>query len=290
MEGVNPAKAPPSHRKDARMLRTGLLTALLSGWLLSFGSPRVPASPPPDKDTTFNTTLALQQAMATATDLLRRGDNKKAVETLEDQLARANGNTTFLRLLREAYRGYIKDLWIANNAAAAKRYLERLCILEPSAAQDASLRPPEGSPKILPPERKGLLAGLPAKFFPDFARNSPKKETSETPVKPATVRGKIDEAPRVEVTRAGAMLDDDPFALSNRDPQSASSVTSQARQLVSRAEQEFQRRRFPEARALFDQAYHADKNCINDSRDRWAYCILNEVVAQLNQPAASGPR
>lgn len=270
------------------MRRTGLATALSLGWLLSFCPSPAPGSPPADKDNAFNTTLALQQAMATATDLLRRGETKKAVETLENELARVNGHSAFLRLLRQAYRGYIKELWIANNAAAAKRYLGRLCILEPSAAHDASLRPPETSTKILPPERKGLLASLP-KFLPDFARSHPKKEAAETPAKSATIRATMDDAPRIEATRTGPGHND-PFALANQDPASLAginpgAVNQQARQLVARAEQEFERRRYVEARALFDQAYRADKSCLGASRQRWAYCILSEVVTHLNEPA-----
>ena len=84
------------------MVRTGLFIALSLSLLLTYCPGRLPGAPGADKESAINTTLALQRAMATATDLLRRGDNKKAVEVLEEQLARVNGNTAFLRLLRDA--------------------------------------------------------------------------------------------------------------------------------------------------------------------------------------------
>jgi hypothetical protein len=116
------------------MVRTGLVFAVWLGFLLPLSPGRLPANPPAEKDSAIAATLALQQAMARANELLRSGETKKAVEVLEEQLPRVNGNAVFLNRLREAYRAYIKDLWLANNAAAAKRYLERLCILEPVTA------------------------------------------------------------------------------------------------------------------------------------------------------------
>src|SRR5580692_5834296 len=124
------------------MVRTKRFSLLWLGVVFLPFSSSLSASPPADNNSPITSTLALQQAMATATEYLHGGNNKKAVEILEEQLSRVNGHAEFLRLLRVAYRGYIKDLWIANNGAAAKRYLERLCILEPSASTDTSLRPP----------------------------------------------------------------------------------------------------------------------------------------------------
>jgi hypothetical protein len=84
--------------------------------------------------------------------------------------------------------------------------------------------------------------------------------------------------------------EDDPFALANVRPVSASdSANPKARQLLARAEEEFGRRRFAEARKLFEQAYQADKTCIDGSRERWAYCMLSQVVDQLNKPGPDQP-
>src|SRR5262245_58716891 len=97
------------------------------------------ASPPGEDDNAFKSTLAVQQAMEQAQHLLLVPDAKKAVDVLEAQLSRINGNPSFLRVLREAYRSYIKHLWLANQPALARKYLERLCIIEPTAAQDPIL-------------------------------------------------------------------------------------------------------------------------------------------------------
>lgn len=256
------------------MLRRRPFSLLWLGLLFVLGSGPLPANPPADKDAAINSTLALQRAVLTARHHLLAGESKKAVDILEEQVARINGNAEFLRVLSEAYRAYIKDLWLANNAAAARRYLERLCILDPAAAQDTSLRPPETTVTIVPPEAKGgLLQNLPAKFFPNFALNNPKKETP--PAKPSSVRAKVE----------NTVPDTNPFAPEYRLPSAGDPAPDQhARALVSRAEEEFSRRRFAEAQVLFAQAYEADKNAVTNSRARWAYCMLNQVVDQLNQP------
>ena len=160
------------------MVRTRVISLLCLGLLLILGPGRLPGTPPADEDSALRSTLALQRAMENARHLLLVGDSKKEVDVLEEQLPRVNGNSAFLRLLREAYRGCIKDLWIANNGTGARRYLERLCILEPNAAFDASLRPPETSTKTTAPEPKaGPLGNLPAKLFPNWALNNLKKDS-----------------------------------------------------------------------------------------------------------------
>jgi len=259
------------------MVRTGFSSALCLFFLFVLDAGRLLASPPANEDTAFQNSLALNRAMESAGYFMLKGENNKAVVALEEQLPRVNGNTPYLRLLRKAYRGYIMDLWQANNSAGAMRYLERLCILEPEAAHDASLRPPETATKIVAPEPKGLLSSLPAKIFPNFALHNSKNETnpSATTIKPTTVRGKVENTGE----------EDDPFALANKRPDSSNATQrQQARQLIVQAEEEFTKRRFPEARVLYEKAGQLDKSCLDGSRDRWAYCMLNQVVDQLNQP------
>jgi hypothetical protein len=260
------------------MVRTGFSSALCLFLLLVLDAGRLPANPPANEDTAFQNSLALNRAMESAGHFMLAGENKKAVEVLEEQLPRVNGNTPFLRMLRKAYRGYIMDLWQTNNSTGAKRYLERLCILEPEALHDASLRPPETTPTIVAPEPKTGLSSLPAKFFPNFALHNQKKETnspSATLAKPTTVRAKVE----------NNVSEDDPFALTNKRPDSSNDEQrKQARQLIVQAGEEFTKRRFPEARVLYEKVNQLDKSCLEGSRDRWAYCMLNQVVDQLNQP------
>src|SRR5262245_27295740 len=104
----------------------------------------------PREDDGVRASLTLQHAMAVARDHLRAGDSQKAVVTLEAELAKVNGHAGYLRLLRDAYRAHIKDLWLANRGGDARRYIERLCILEPSAAQDPSLRPADVPERSMP--------------------------------------------------------------------------------------------------------------------------------------------
>lgn len=247
------------------------LSYLISGSLLGGDPPQ---------EAVIQNTLALQQAMEQAKESMRQGDAAKAVEILEEQLARVNGNGPFLRMLREAYRVYIKDLWIANKGQLATRYLERLCILEPAAANDPTLRPPQTTEKILPPPIAKNL-GLP-KLFPNFALNHLKKDSEGAAglPKPSAVRAKPDDPAK----------NDDPFAMANmRAPAKGSDKAKLALELVLKAEDEFSRRRYTQARALFEQAYRADPGSLGNSKDPWAYCILHDVTEQLNRPGAPGP-
>src|SRR6185369_16640130 len=66
-----------------------------------------------------------------------------------------------------------------------------------------------------------------------------------------------------------------------------------AAELVTKADEEFGRRRFTEARLLFEQAHQADRGALDrvapsGGKERWAYCILHDVTEQLNRPAAMG--
>src|SRR5437667_80395 len=74
--------------------------------------------------------LAVQKALLQAKDYLVQADAKKAVEVLEANLGRINGDRRYLMLLRDAYRAYVKDLMVANQPAAAEVYQNRLKILE----------------------------------------------------------------------------------------------------------------------------------------------------------------
>src|SRR5262249_49862727 len=109
----------------------------------------------------FENTLALQKAMVMARSYLRMDDPKRAVEVLERSLEYANGNSTYLELLRDAYRAYIKDLGLKNQGGAAQVYSQRLVLLGQSPNDDPIQRP---EPKFVPP---APVQKAPA--FPDFA-------------------------------------------------------------------------------------------------------------------------
>ena len=239
------------------------------------------APSPAEEDGGFNTSLVLQQAMVSARYYLYEvNEPQKAVATLEQHLAKVNGNAGYLKMLRDAYRAYIKDLSLAGQSAQAQRYLDRLCILDPAAANDPTLRPQQAStkPTLAPPEEPKKT-----KIFPNFALTNPfAKKKAETPVAAApvkpTVRGQADDAPT-----------EDPFDLAHRRETAATPPTvapltaNKAKELLALAEAEFAQKKYPQARMYYEQAYQADKASVADSRERWAYCLLkgvDEVMAQ----------
>ena len=152
-------------------------------------------------------------------------DTRKAVDILEEQLPKVNGNPEYLTLLRDAYRVYVRDLYLSGQPEQAKRYLDRLCILDPGAANDVTLRPAVASPprKFDPePVKEAKLA------FPNWNKLNPfaKKVDSKPAAEPQTVIRALPEE----------SISVDPFDCANRR-EMASDATNQtlARDLLSRA-------------------------------------------------------
>src|SRR5262249_50856448 len=56
---------------------------------------------------------------------------------------------------------------------------------------------------------------------------------------------------------------------------------------LDRAEREFAAKHYESAGKLYEQASLAAEGLGTESRERWAYCKLYTVVAQLNQPAGA---
>jgi tetratricopeptide (TPR) repeat protein len=205
--------------------------------------------------------LPVQNAMSRARGYLQSGDARSAVLVLESQIARIDGNRRYLQLLASAYRKYVKDLALGDRPVEARKYLERLCILEPDAARDRS-----------------LLGGtiVPAKT----------KETKTSVTLPAK-----------QGFTARAKGDEDPFDRSNEFKQPAESTgaggaaqvdsAGQGRQaaairLIEQAQAEFKNGRYATALTLFEEAGRADPDVANKARDAWAYCKLHGVAEQLN--------
>ena len=119
------------------MIRIGLFSSAAILLIGTYGA----ADPPPEANQAFKNALLVQQAQAQAKEFIFRADYAKAVQVLEEHLARINGNHEYLRLLRNAYRGHIQDLLLASQEKTAQLYLERLAILDRDAARDPALRP-----------------------------------------------------------------------------------------------------------------------------------------------------
>lgn len=112
----------------------------------------VQSRPPEDPQSAVAATLAVQEAMRQGREALQRGQTKAAVEALEAQLSRINGNAAYLALLREAYSAYVKELQLSRSDDQAAAYLRRLQILDRSANDHAPpTQPPRSEVKSDPP-------------------------------------------------------------------------------------------------------------------------------------------
>lgn len=218
---------------------------------------------PNPRETLIKQNLGVQTSMQKARDhLLDTKGTQAAVELLEDQLPYINGNERFLVLLRQSYRKYIHELWWKQQGPLALKYLERLVIIEPTAANDPVLR--GGRTEN---EREAIMPGLP----PPASSRSP----VDAPVRNA-------ESPKPFVR---AKATEDPFDPENRlEAPAPDQKTNLAKQFLVQAEDEFGKRHYNEARQLFEKAFQADQSVAEVSKDRWAYCMMNHVVDQLNSP------
>jgi hypothetical protein len=115
------------------MAKEGLWVLACAGLLSVAPAGAVPSPPADDRDNAVAATLAVQMAMQQGRDHLLRNNPRAAVETLERQLSRINGNPAYLALLRDAYRAYVKELRLANQEALAQKYAQLLAILEPAS-------------------------------------------------------------------------------------------------------------------------------------------------------------
>jgi hypothetical protein len=241
------------------MAKEGLCILACAGALLviSASAPVMAA----DRDNSVADTLAVQTALQQGREYLVRNNARAAVETLERQLPRINGNAAYLALLRDAYRAYIKELQLNHQDALAQHYAQLLAIVEPSPAGGMASR--------------GQAAPAPTK---------PALSEAEAPAKPpVAVAGTPTPATGKPATFRLKREDDDFFK--------ASAVTKQksALDLLKQAEAAFSQSKYREASQYFDQAYQTDSLSTNASGEKWAYCKLHQVVDQLNQQSTAYP-
>jgi hypothetical protein len=271
------------------MVRLGLLLFLCAGaWYVLAPAANVTGNPSPDREAEFKNKLLMQQAMERARFLLvQQSDAKQAVQVLEENISRINGNTAYLMLLRDAYRAYIRDLHLGNQGPLAQKYVDRLSILDGKAATDPHLRPEVSSAEVrIPPgaanasptlqsKQEDVNSGVRSKVLAQLAQETPKKhgplvDLIKKGLRPSAVRAKVEEDPF------------DPAYEMDRPTAVAPDKTVVARNYLAQAEEEFSQRRFGPARLLFEKAFAVDQGAVEPSRDRWAYCKLSHVVEQLN--------
>jgi len=208
-------------------------------------------------------TLAVQTALEQGRGFLQRGDARAAVRVLEGQLGRINGNTTYLNVLREAYRAYVRELRQANQETEAARYTRRLQILDPGAALDlANLRSAVAAPTP-PAVPSAAISVAPATALPAAKAESKIRLQMQGEEEPASAKAPKEAKPDHAQKLIGTML--------------------------ARAEEEFTQKHYREAAALFEQVHQADPAALTPSKERWAYCRLHRVVEQLNAQTSGPP-
>src|SRR5262249_4310357 len=151
--------------------------------------------------------------------------------------------------LRDAYRGYIDELRRENKEDEAKLYARRLAILDRKS-----------TPKTLPPD---------------------KKPAAEEPAQPSKTDLKLESAPQAKRTEADSLpTHPDPVFRANIDDpfRPENSKDYAAKNLLKDADAAFDKREFPEAGKLYQQAYQADRTILAGKEDRLAYCKLDHVV------------
>ena len=271
----------------------GHVSRVCLGFVFLVVLPFAVAEPPsPSPSDALEAALEVQYAIATAKTCLAHSQPRLAVEELERHVAKANGQAPYLELLRDAYRGYIKYLLMTNQPALAQRYVQRLVILDPTAANDPSLRPGE-TPRIVP--ARPAIAEKEKIPLPTFTAESLIAKTELAAPKAVTVS-----QTKGPTIRGIMPTQDDPFDLSNRRPELAPapppSVTpgptiatiasgdAEARleELLGQANQEFDRKHYAEARSFYEQVVALDRSSFEQVKDRLAYCILDGVKDQLN--------
>jgi hypothetical protein len=250
------------------------------GWIGLFAPlaillPNLAAEPAPPSG--LETTLEVQITLATARAYITHHQPKLAVDELEKNLAKANGHSQYLELLRDSYRAYVKQLILSNQADVAQRYVQRLVILDPNAVSDPSLKPGDG-PKFEPVAQTPPRNDKKGPPLPDFMATL-EPRTKLVPAKAPTVRA-IRELPQ-----------DDPFDVANRRLSVSASPKdgdNRVTQLLTQANQEFDRAHYADAQHFYEQVVQLDRGSLDTFKDRLAYCMMDSVVQKLNasSPAA----
>jgi hypothetical protein len=237
------------------MAREGIAALLCATVLVT---PLIPSlSAEPERDAAVTTLLAVQQALKGGRESMAAGQYGTAVHTLEQQLSRINGNREYLACLRDAYRGYVKELRQAGRSDEAQTYLRRLEILDPGARLDFPDGPRPAAPvAAAPPAAPPTPPPVPAKLAADTA------------------------SPKEPLVRGNRPDDSDPFHPSN-------SKTNPAPDLVASADKAYHQKEYRTAGRFYEQAHESDPASVAGRHDEWAYCKLFAVKEQF--ATADGP-
>jgi tetratricopeptide (TPR) repeat protein len=145
--------------KDGRSPLRARVGALVAVCLIPLGSlTNLPAAPEDEADHAIATTLAVQIAMQQGREHMLNGKYRAAVEALEAQIARINGNRAYLVLLRDAYRAYIQELRASKKDSEAQVYAQRLELLDPPVKTDARAVVAPTKPSAEEPKKSDRVA------------------------------------------------------------------------------------------------------------------------------------
>jgi hypothetical protein len=220
-------------------------------------------------------TLAVQLAFQKGRDLLMQGDARGAVEALQAQLPRINGNRPYLTLLRDAYRDYVKELSLTDKPAELRKYQDRLRILE---SDDPPALPARALAGGTVPARTNTVPPLPRRDGPEDDK-AVYRGKSEDPFSPENENKNRSVGREQNNTRPPAAYGaEEQSTLRDSNPRK-----KQVEKLLEDAAEEFSKRRFDRARLLFEQADRLDPRAAVRGRDQWAYCKLHRVVEQMNR-------
>jgi hypothetical protein len=238
----------------------GLVCALVTA------APSAPTIPPARGDA-VETNLAVQTALARGRQLLNQGNSKGAVDVLEAQLPRINGNRAYLLLLRDAYREHLKALSFQDRPEQVKKYQERLAILDPAAP------PVTAPPKALRDRASTIRVPLPS----PAPANKGLVARGKNPEDPFAFEHQNKDVPPADHARPADVGEARGTGTQEGEAKAA------ARRLLAQAEEEYGKKAFGRARLLFAQAHQADETATAQCRERWGYCKLHFVVEVLNR-------
>jgi tetratricopeptide (TPR) repeat protein len=245
-----------------------------------------------------------------------------AITTLEQVLPQARGNERVLVLLREAYRGEVRNLIGAGDRKAADKYLDRLRLVENVPEQSVAAEPParpadssspardagtagdavepaaKSNPGWRPAERRSVAAATaPTRARSDAVQHTPPAHAAATngPQSKLATNPGADAAARLgdtptnpkRGTPAGAVEKPNGSAARPQDANADAHDATQARNWVRQADALFLARRYSEAGKLYERAHRAAPDKLDDAQDRRTYCRLVALVDRINQKPTS---
>lgn len=240
------------------MVRNGLFVSLCAAWGFVL-APGVSPAFGEDGESKLRRQLAVQAALQQGRANLQRGEYQAAVYCLEKEIARVDGNRDYMNALRQAYRGYIRELQQTNRYTEARTYQERLQILDPGYHLEMNVGRSSHAPTV---------ASLAAQATPT-PPNVPKAAGSYTA--------------RPQMPDEG-----DPFADSNSSNSVPRSVGQTSRlsssdDLLKRARHAYDAKDYAEAEQLYAEANRRDSRSTLPYREFWAFCKLYVATEAVNK-------